>query len=377
MTIILGIETSCDETAAAILKIEEKVEILSNIVASQINLHKKFGGIVPEVAARAHIEKIIPVIDQAFEEAKINPKNLDLIGVTIGPGLITSLLIGVETAKTLSFLLNKPLVPINHLIGHIYASFINLPISEINEKIFPALCLVVSGGHTELILMDKEHKFKKIGQTLDDACGECFDKIAKFLNIGYPGGPIIAKLAKEYDPKNSKFKFEFPRPLINAKNYNFSFSGLKTAVLYKIKDLKFQLVGSKKEITKKLKKSPQWVRKEKKQCLRAICAEVQQAIIDVLISKSLKAISEFEVKTFILSGGVAANEALRNQMELKISKLPKKINFLVPEKKFCTDNAAMIALATYFKWQKMDETQKELAKENWKKIQANVELELV
>ncbi len=327
--IILGIETSCDETAAALVKVEGgKFKILSNVVSSQIKIHQKFGGVVPEVAARNHIINIIPVINQALTEAKIKPEKIDRIAVTNGPGLITSLLIGVETAKTLAYAWQKPIYSINHLKAHLYANWLE------NRSIkFPAIALIVSGGHTELIFLNRKRDsriaLKKIGQTVDDAAGEAFDKVAQLLKIGYPGGPIISKLAKEGNPKT----FDFPRPMIKDDNYNFSFSGLKTSVLYTVKKLK----------------------KINQQTIADLCASFQQAAVDVLVTKTIKAAQDYKAKTVMLSGGVAANSLLRENLKLKAESL--KLNFLMPEIHLCTDNAAMIAAAGYFTrpvaWQKL------------------------
>ncbi|MCD6471108.1 tRNA (adenosine(37)-N6)-threonylcarbamoyltransferase complex transferase subunit TsaD [bacterium] len=323
--IILGIETSCDETAASVIKIKRgrgypHFFILSNIVASQIKIHQKYGGVVPELAARHHLKNIIPIIDQAIKKAKIKPKNIDLISVTSHPGLITSLLVGLEAAKTLAYLWQKPLAKVNHLKAHIYVNYLK------NKKIkFPALGLIVSGGHTELVLMKDKFSFKKIGQTLDDAAGECFDKIAKMLDIGYPGGPIIEKLAKKGNPS----AYNLPRPMINSQDFNFSFSGLKTAMLYKLRDLK-----KKKKNIKKL--------------IPDLAAGTQQAIIDVLLKKTIKAAKKYKVKTIMLAGGVAANQQLRKQLQEKINYYLPTTHYLTPNTQFCTDNAAMVAIAGYF-----------------------------
>lgn len=399
---ILAIETSCDETAAAILsarggsafggKIENcKLKIVSNIISSQVDIHRKYGGIVPEVAARAHIEKIIPVLHECLANLHKSTTNftnnihdirgqirdysreIDLVAVTNGPGLITSLLVGVETAKTLAYVWRKPLMPINHLVGHIYASFIQHSLSSIQ---YPVICLIVSGGHTELVLMNGHNQFQKIGQTLDDAAGECFDKVAKLLDVGYPGGPAIAVEAAKADLnlKSKILNLSLPRPMIKTKDYNFSFSGLKTAVLYTIKNKKFELADSKKKVTLKLKKLPQKVRSERKQFIAAVCAEVQQAVIDVLIMKTIRAARDFGAKTVILCGGVAANDELRRNLELKTKNL--KLNFLVPPKNLCTDNAAMIAAAAYFQWQNLTAGQKKAAKKNWQTIEADSNLEI-
>ncbi|MFA6255399.1 MAG: tRNA (adenosine(37)-N6)-threonylcarbamoyltransferase complex transferase subunit TsaD [Patescibacteria group bacterium] len=330
--IILGIESSCDETAAALVQKRGSIfKILSSVVSSQIEIHKKYGGVVPEVAARNHILNIIPVIDQALVEAKVKPGQIDKIAVTTGPGLITSLLIGVETAKTLAYTWQKPICSINHLKAHLYANWLsNQPIK------FPALALIVSGGHTELILMKNEKSLKKIGQTLDDAAGEAFDKVAQLLNIGYPGGPIISQLAK----KGNTQAFNFARPMINSSDFNFSFSGLKTSVLYTIQKLRVQS-SEFRAANSKLKAD--------------LCASFQQAAVDVLVAKTFKAAKYYQAKTVMLSGGVAANSLLRESLKLKAQSL--KLNFLMPNINLCTDNAAMIAAAATFEkptpWQKL------------------------
>ncbi len=318
---ILGIETSCDETAASVVEVKSangrmNFEVLSNIVSSQINIHRKFGGIVPEVAARNHIKNILPVIDEAMKTAKVKPADLALISVNTQPGLITSLIVGVETAKTLAFSWQKPIVGIDHLSAHLSAVFLN------NQKIgFPAVGLIVSGGHTQLVYMKNSFDFKIIGQTLDDAAGECFDKTAKILKLGYPGGPIVSRLAKGGDPS----AFALPRPMLNKDNFDFSFSGLKTAVLYLVKDKKFS-----------------------RQQIKDICASFEQAVIDVLVGKTIKATEKFGVKTIILAGGVAANQRLRNQLSEAVNNKLEKTDFQAPAIKFCTDNRAMTAMAGYF-----------------------------
>lgn len=363
--IILAIETSCDETAASLLQItnSNKLRIISNVVSSQVKIHAKYGGIVPEVAARKHAENIIPVLKNALtlkqktKNWKLKIKNyVDAIAVTNGPGLITSLLVGVGAAKTLALLTKKPLIPVNHLVGHIYANFVDqLPIANHQlPNIFPAICLVVSGGHTELILMKDFEKFQKIGQTLDDAAGECFDKVAKILRLGYPGGPVVAAEAAKFKISNLKFKIDLPRPMINSGDFNFSFSGLKTAVLYKMQRM------SKVEI---------------KNNLAGICAEFQQAVIDVLIAKTIRTAKKFGAKSIILGGGVVANQELRRQFDIKNKQEMPKIKLLIPEIKYTTDNAAMIAAAAYFKFKKTP--QKEWSKKfDWRKIKADPNLEI-
>jgi len=323
---ILGIESSCDETSVSVVKGgQKKIKILSNIVSSQINLHKKYGGVYPELASRAHLENIIPCIRASLEQAKIGLDNIDLIAVTSGPGLIGSLLVGVNTAKTLAYALDKPIMGINHLEGHIYANFAD----GIPDQTFPAIALIVSGGHTCLVLMKNQLQYKIIGQTRDDASGEAFDKVAQILGLTYPGGPAIEAAAYQMQKakrKTQNLKIKLPRPMIDSADFDFSFSGLKTAVLYLVKQLKDGRLEN--------------VRRE-------IAYEVQKAVTEVLIEKTIKAARQHEAKSILLSGGVAANAWLRREFELAIKKL--KIKFFVPPKILCTDNAAMIAIAAYYK----------------------------
>jgi N6-L-threonylcarbamoyladenine synthase len=345
--LILGIETSCDETSASIVEIKRGCfNILSNVISSQIKIHQKYGGVVPELAARKHTENIIPVIDLAlskispFRKGGLGGFKLDAIAVVAGPGLATSLVVGVETAKTLAWSWKIPLIPINHLEAHIYANWLpnkNFPLTRGGIK-FPALCLLVSGGHTELILIKDFGKYKMVGETVDDAAGEAFDKVAKLLNISYPGGPNVAKLAKTGDPN----KIVFPRPLINSKDFNFSFSGLKTAVSQKITPPAPLIRG---ESARRPPDKGGWG-------VNNICAGFQEAVVDVLVSKTIKAAKKYKVKTIMLAGGVASNEKLRQDMAEKIKLELKKISFIFPEKKFCTDNAAMVAVAGYFNYDK-------------------------
>lgn len=362
--IILGIETSCDETAVAILKISRNnSEILSNFVFSQIKIHRPFGGVVPRIAGREHLKKIIPLLNKAFLKNKIKPKDIDLIAVTRGPGLAPSLFVGMSAAKALSYVWQKPIVGVNHIEAHLLANWLT-PISEKSQisnikfqtnpksqiqnpkQIFPAVGLIVSGGHTQLMLIKDFLKYKLLGETLDDAAGECFDKTARILGLDYPGGPAIAAEAAKFSifnfqfskqKINSEFNFRLPRPMIYSKNFDFSFSGLKTAVLYDFKK------RSNKE------------RKSKKY-LQEISWEIQQAIIDVLISKTIKAAEKYRAKTILLGGGVIANKELRKQFRQKVKK--EKINYEleIPNVKFCGDNAAMIALLGfyYFKSGKID-----------------------
>ena len=350
--IILGLETSCDETSSAVLKCENgQVFVLSNIVSSQVKLHSKFGGVVPNLAAREHLKNIIPVIKESLDIAQIQSREIDLICATNGPGLIPALLIGTQTVKTLSYLWKKPLLGIHHIEGHIYANFINNP-----EISFPILCLVVSGGHTQLVLMKKHLDYEIIGQTLDDAAGEAFDKVARILGLGYPGGPIVSQKAEE--AKNIKLNTSLPRPMINSNNFNFSFSGLKTAVLYLVKK------------NKKILKNKNFV--------NAVCHEFQQSAIDVLIDKTLRAAKKYRPKTILLAGGVSANSELRNQLSKAIKNQMPNIKYQIPNFEHCVDNAAMIAAAGYWRWEK-NKANTIFLKEtgnNWKNLEANANLKL-
>lgn len=333
---ILGIETSCDETAAAVIK--DGTKILSNVVASSAEMHAETGGIIPENAARQQIKSIIPVITSVLEKAKIKSENIDAIAVTYGPGLIGSLLVGIETAKTLSLLWNKPIVPVNHLSAHIYANWL----SEKKSPKFPALALVVSGGHTDIVSMKDHGKLEWIGGTRDDAAGEAFDKTARLLGLPYPGGPVISAEAEKYITNNPEVKLSFfPRPIIHEKNYDWSFSGLKTAVLNKVKNKKLN--------------------EEEKQ---KIAAEVQEAIVDVLIKKTLRAVREYKPKSLLLAGGVAANTRLTEKFKIAINEHAPNTSFFVPPPKLCTDNAAYIASFAYFNHSPI----------SWQKINANPQL---
>jgi N6-L-threonylcarbamoyladenine synthase len=321
---ILGIETSCDETAASVIKSDPKTGrllVLSNIISSQIEIHKKYGGVVPEIAAREHVLNILPVIHEALNKAKIKPRRLDLIAVTKGPGLITSLITGLETIRTLAFAWQRPVLEINHLSGHIYSNFIS-PASPVR---YPALVLTVSGGHTMLLTMAKNHKIKIIGETRDDAAGEAYDKAAKMMGLGYPGGPILSEYAAEFKKSGSSSNLNFPRPMLNSPDFDFSFSGLKTALLYQLQKDK----GWRKRI-------PEY------------CFAYQEAIIDILIGKTLKAAKKYKSKTIMLAGGVSANTELRSRLATTIATQLPKSNFLVPAHEYTTDNAAMIAAAAAF-----------------------------
>ncbi len=327
---ILAIETSCDDTCVAVLKVGNcKLKILSNIVSSQVKIHAKYGGVYPTLAKREHQKNLPLVLKRALNKAK-GPK-VDLVAVTVGPGLDPCLWTGVNFAKDLAQKSDLSIIPVNHIEAHILANFINEQRTTNNEQLFPAICLVVSGGHTQLILMRGYGKYKILGETRDDAAGECFDKIARILGLGYPGGPLIAAEAAKLKTKNYQLKIKLPRPMIYQRNYDFSFSGLKTAVLYNFKSQ-----------SEKIRKSKKYI--------QAISAEAQQAIIDVLIKKTVRAAKDYKAKTIILGGGVAANDELRKQLMSNVKCQMSNVKFLVPPKKFCTDNGAMVAVTAYSHW---------------------------
>lgn len=478
---ILAIESSCDETAAAVIggchpeQSEGSVQadsssstqndgpiILSNIVSSQVDLHAKTGGVVPEVASRAHMEAIIPVIAEALLAAKFarpqkwttNPsallrvgatnhekaavnnltieqfnnesisflqKEIDYIAVTAGPGLIGSLLVGFNAAKSLAYALDKPIIPVNHIEGHIYSAFSchSEQSEESTEKTildprvkpeddtscrFPILSLTVSGGHTSLTLIKDHGEYENIGQTLDDAAGEAFDKVAKLLDLGYPGGPAVSKLAQEY--RNQKWTTNktnheqrndfsgsccslsildrkavvFPRPIMNDGTFNFSFSGLKTAVLQHVLNIKKETYFSchpeqqschpeatpkDLEILRKAQNDIELSLLQKQE----ICAAFEDAVVDVLVTKTLRAVKKYEPKAVILAGGVAANELLRKSLEYRIQIADNSIKFLPAPKNLCGDNAAMIGLAAYYHVQKGNIS-------SWDKVKVDSNLEL-
>ena len=416
---ILAIETSCDDTSVAIVEVkvegQPRFNVLSSIVSSQILVHKKWGGVVPNLAKREHQKNLVPVLTRVLKETKLLKKTkekksfsaeennllaklfereeillknaekflkeyekpeVDLVAVTIGPGLEPSLWVGVNFAKALASFWKIPVVAVNHLEAHVLANWLGknqtFPMAKpsrisrwnresstssgldgigtsIKNEIFPAICLIVSGGHTQLVLVQDFGKYKTIGETRDDAAGECFDKAARILGLGYPGGPAIAAEAAKFKIQNSrlrqghstlrvsdsmssggqaKFKIELPRPMIRHKNYDFSFSGLKTAVLYDFK-----------ERSAKVSKSRSYIRE--------MCKEVQQAIIDVLTDKIIRAGREHRVRMVMLGGGVSANKELRKQMEDRIKREMPSVLFSLPDLKYCTDNAAMVAVAAF------------------------------
>jgi N6-L-threonylcarbamoyladenine synthase len=327
---ILAIETSCDETAAAVVTSEGK--ILSDIVASQIKDHEAFGGVVPEIAARRHIELISGVVDTALKEAGITLKDLGGIAVTQGPGLIGALLVGVSYAKALAYGLDIPLTGVNHLDGHLAAVRIK------SNLTYPHMGMVVSGGHTSIYKVDEPEKITLIGQTLDDAAGEAFDKVAKLLDLGYPGGVVIERIARGITDHG----IELPRPMIKDPGYDFSFSGLKTAVLNQVLSLKIfpdmDLSFAGLPVSRKIP-SP-----GKEGYVAKIAAAFQEAAVDVLVTRLMKAVSDFKMNLVVISGGVACNTLLRQELERRTSEAG--VRLVLPEKKYCTDNAAMIGMAS-------------------------------
>lgn len=326
-TIILGIESSCDDTSAAIIK---DGKILANIVANQ-DVHEAYGGVVPELASRAHQQNIIPVVDEAIKQAGINKEDITAIAFTNGPGLLGSLLVGSSFSKAFALAMDIPLIEVNHMHGHILAHFIEETDSEVPN--FPFLCLTVSGGHTQIVKITDYFKMEVLGETIDDAAGEAFDKVAKMLSLPYPGGPILDKKAQAGDAN----KYTFTHPKVPGLNY--SFSGLKTSVLYFLKA--------------EIKKDENFI----KENLNDICASVQKTIVDILLIELKKAIKETGIKEIAIAGGVSANSELRK----RLSSFSKDYNIYIPKFEYCTDNAAMIAITGYYKYLQQDFTEQGVA----------------
>ncbi len=314
--LVLGIETSCDETSAAIVK--NGREVLSNVISSQVDIHKKFGGVVPEIASRAHIETIDYVIKEALEKANVKLGDVDVIGVTYGPGLVGALLVGLSHAKAMAYALGKPLIGVNHIAGHIAANYI-----EHKDLVPPFICLVASGGHSHIIKVTDYNKYEIMGRTRDDAAGEAFDKIARVIGLGYPGGPLLEKLAREGDSR----AISFPRVNFNDGSLDFSFSGVKTAVL--------------NYINIKEQKGEEYNRAD-------VAASFQQAVVDVLVEKTVKVALNADLNTITIAGGVSANLALRDELVKRAEE--KGIKVLYPSLILCTDNAAMIASSAYYEY---------------------------
>jgi len=326
----LGIETSCDETAAAI--VADGTRILSNVVASQEAIHAPYGGVVPEVASRQHVRWIGPVIRQALDQAAVRWDDLTVVAVTYGPGLAGSLLVGLNAAKAIAYARGRPLVGVNHLEGHIYANWLQEP-----TPAFPLLCLIVSGGHSDLVLMTDHGQYRLLGQTLDDAPGEAFDKVARILGLGYPGGPAIQRAATTGDPAAHRL----PRATMRARaGYDFSFSGLKTAVLHQVQD------GLTKQGNVRGLKPTQVQLSPGDPRVTDLAASFQEAVVDALVSRTVAAAQEYGVKEVALAGGVAANLSLRQRMTQALT-----VPLRYPPISLCTDNAAMIAACGYFRYQ--------------------------
>jgi N6-L-threonylcarbamoyladenine synthase len=313
---VLAIETSCDDTSAAVILDGRK--ILSNVVSSQVNVHRKYGGVVPELASRRHIESIVPIVTEALETANVTLRDMDGIAVTQGPGLVGSLLVGLSFAKSLAYATGIPLVGVNHIEAHLSAIFLEEPPPR-----FPYIGLVVSGGHTSLFRVEGFGKYERLGQTRDDAAGEAFDKVAKLLGLGYPGGPVIDELSETGNPK----AIRFPRPSLGKNSLDFSFSGLKTAVVNYVKSCPMPVGGYSEDL------------------IRDIVSSFQEAVVEVLVGKTLQAAQHLGLKRIVLSGGVAANRRLRQKIKEEASQ--QKLAVYIPSPSFCTDNAAMVGVLGY------------------------------
>lgn len=396
---ILAIETSCDETAVSIISSKnDDLDVRANVVSSQVELHAKWGGVVPNLAAREHTKNILPVLTEALDTAGITHKDIDLLAVTQGPGLIPALLIGTNAAKALAYAWEKPLLGLHHIEGHIYANWISPKSKVKSQKLsFPILALVVSGGHTQLVLMSEHCHYEIIGQTQDDAVGEAFDKAARLLGLPYPGGPQISEKARIFvqthedvtqngadkdikkhstemgkDNKNTDspkklspntYDLKLPRPMLHSGNYHFSFSGIKTAVLYTVREYQ-----KNNGLTKDDRLPEDFV--------NAVAHEFQSAVTEVLITKTLKAAQEYGAQTILLAGGVSANTQLREELAAAIAEKISHITFSVPPLEYCLDNAAMIAAAASFRWNKMSDEQREDYNNGWKTVLADSNLKM-
>ena len=317
---ILGIESSCDDTSAAVLR---NTTLLSSVIASQ-SVHERYGGVIPELASRAHQQNIVPVVDTALKEAGITIDKVDAIAYTRGPGLLGSLMVGTSFAKGLSISNNIPMVEVNHLHGHILSHFVDLPDREMPHPDYPFLCLLVSGGHTQIVRVESPEKMEIVGTTIDDAAGEALDKCAKVMGLPYPGGPVVDRLAKEGNPK----AFKFAKP--HVEGFNYSFSGLKTSFLYTLRD--------------RVAENPNFI--EENKC--DLCASILHTVVDILADKLIRAAKEYSIKDIALGGGVSANSVLRARIEAEGKK--RGWRTFLPELKFTTDNAAMIAVAGYYRY---------------------------
>lgn len=317
---ILGIESSCDDTSAAVIR---DGVLLSNVIAGQ-DVHKTYGGVIPELASRAHQQNIVPVVDTALKKAGITIENVDGIAFTRGPGLLGSLIVGVSFAKGLALAQDIPMMEVNHLQGHILAHFVDVPEQQLPHPQFPFLCLLVSGGNSQIVLVRSYNDMEIVGQTIDDAAGEAFDKCAKVMGLPYPGGPVIDRLAREGDPK----RFKFAKPSV--EGFDYSFSGLKTSFLYFLRD--------------RMAENPDFIEQNKED----LCASLQATIVEILMNKLVRAAKHYEIKEIAIAGGVSANSGLREAVTAEGRK--RKWNVYIPEFRFTTDNAAMIAITGYYKY---------------------------
>lgn len=353
---LLAIETSCDETTAAILSYQDgRVSVLGEAVSSQIALHAQFGGVVPNLAAREHVRNIVPIIETTLKAAKISSDDIDCLAVTEGPGLIPALLVGTTAAKTLALAWGKPLIGVNHLEGHIYANLVSTD-SLAPDFAFPLLALIVSGGHTQLLLMRNHFQYELLGETEDDAAGEAFDKVAKMLGLPYPGGPEVSQRADAFRTEHPKLQANlFPRPLLKEEHYRFSFSGLKTAVLYFIQKNKERLAD--------------------KNFVATVCHEFQEAVIDTLVGKTERAIQAYSPRTLVIAGGVSANQRLRERIETMIKQYPD-CTFRMPAFRYSLDNAVMIGAAGILRYATMDETRRNELKQNAITLEASAHFPL-
>lgn len=370
MSTVLAIETSCDETAVSIVSQENgSLLVHSNAISSQVQLHATYGGVVPNLAAREHNKNMNLILQEALDEANITPDALDILAVTNAPGLIPALLVGTTTAKTLSWLWDKPLLGIHHIEGHIYANFVpSLDADHTKTSLeFPLLALVVSGGHTQLVFMKKHFHYEIIGQTQDDAVGEAFDKVARILGLRYPGGPEIAKKAHLYRERrktsDNSEEILLPRPMLHSNNFHFSFSGLKTAVLYATQTYrKEHNIGETEPLPKSFIEMMSW--------------QFEEASVDVLTTKTLQALHQHQPKTVVLAGGVSANIHLQKTLRKKISEISPQTDFFLPPLGLSLDNAAMIGACALLRWEQMSPQEKTQAKSTWKSLETYANLSL-